>query len=85
MCVILCGCVWCVYIVVCVVCSSSSNDCYSFCCSDLFATFGKAMLDVLNNQPGVMKLLNEGKQSRNQRTKTMSLWALKELKKLNTN
>ena len=43
------------------------------------------MLEVLNNQPEVMKLLNEGKQSRIQRTKTMSLWALKELKKLNTN
>jgi len=52
------------------------------CYSDLFTTFGKQVVELLNNKPGVMKLLNEGKQSRNQRTKTLLLWALKELKKL---
>ena len=64
-----------------------SNNLYAylqeFCCySDLFTTFGKNVVELLNDKQGVMKLLNEGKQSRNQRTKTLSLWALKELKKL---
>lgn len=49
---------------------------------DLFTTFGKQVIELVNNKQGVMKLLNEGKQSRNQRTKTLSLWALKEYKKL---
>ena len=63
----------------CIVVSSLTEFCYY---SDLFTTFGKQVVELLNDKPGVMKLLNEGKQSRNQRTKTLSLWALKELKKL---
>lgn len=49
---------------------------------DLFTTFGKQVVELLNDKPGVMALLNKGKQSCNQRTKTLSQWALKELKKL---
>lgn len=56
------------------------------CCSgligDLCTAFGKSMTQVLHGKPAIIKMIHEGKHSRNKRAKTLAVWALKELKKL---
>ena len=51
-------------------------------CSDLCTAFGKSMTQVLHGKPAIIKMIHEGKHSRNKRAKTLAVWALKELKKL---
>ena len=52
---------------------------------DLCSSFGKQLLPVLQNNPVIIKLLQEGKRSHTKRTKTLSMWAQKELKMLQQN
>ena len=49
-------------------------------CSDLCSSFGKNLLPVMSNAHAINELLKEGKRSRIKRTKTLSVWAAKELK-----
>lgn len=47
---------------------------------DLCSSFGKNLLPVMSNAHAINELLKEGKRSRIKRTKTLSVWAAKELK-----
>lgn len=58
------------------------------CCAgllgDLCAAYGKLLFTELQKSPGsnIMKLMQDGKNSRTKRTKTLCSWALKEMKAL---
>ncbi len=49
---------------------------------DLCTAFGKSMLPLLKEASAIPKLLQEGKRSRTKRTKTLSVWAFKEITQL---
>ncbi len=51
-------------------------------CSDLCTSFGSHLSEIVNSKPNLTVLVNEGKRSRIKRTKTVSLWAAKELKRV---
>ena len=50
--------------------------------SDLLTCFGMQLIPMINQKPAINKLLNEGKHSRNKRTKTLTTWALRQIKQL---
>ena len=51
---------------------------------DLCAAFGPPMLALVDNEP-IRNMLLRGKRSKTSKTRTLSIWALKEIKKLQTN
>jgi importin subunit beta-1 len=51
---------------------------------DLCTAFGPAMAGLINND-SIQSLLTRGKRSKTTKTRTLSVWAVKELKKLRTN
>ena len=57
---------------------------YSFHNRDLLASFGIQLIPLINQKPAIHKLLMEGRQSRNRRTKTLSTWVTRTIKGLQT-
>lgn len=51
---------------------------------DLLASFGIQLIPLINQKPAIHKLLMEGRQSRNRRTKTLSTWVTRTIKGLQT-
>ena len=51
---------------------------------DLCSAFGPAMLPLVENEP-IQHMILKGKRSKNTKTRTLAVWALKEVKKLRTN
>ena len=54
---------------------------FDFFYSDLCAAFGGNMLILLDVEP-ISELLTQGRRSKTQKTKTLSQWATKEIRKL---
>mgnify|MGYP001500134034 CR=1 FL=1 len=52
-----------------------------YCCSDLCSAFGGHMLSLLDVDP-INELLTQGRRSKSGKTKTLSQWATKEIRKL---
>lgn len=50
-------------------------------CRDLCAAFGVHMLSMLEAEP-ISELLTQGRRSKTAKTKTLSQWATKEIRKL---
>jgi importin subunit beta-1 len=64
----------------CLVCSHPKNACPAFF-SDLCTAFGAKMLPLLDVEP-INDMLAQGRRSRTSKTKTLSNWATKEVRKL---
>lgn len=50
--------------------------------SDLLTCFGVQLIPIITQKPAITKLLSEGRQSRNKRTKTLATWSMKTIKQL---
>jgi importin subunit beta-1 len=62
--------------------SDSNIACAAGLLGDLLTCFGSQLIPHISSKPGINKLLNEGKHSRNKRTKTLTTWAMKSIKQL---
>ncbi|XP_019853838.1 PREDICTED: importin subunit beta-1 isoform X2 [Amphimedon queenslandica] len=49
---------------------------------DLLNCFGAQLIPIITQKPAITKLLSEGRQSRNKRTKTLATWSMKTIKQL---
>ena len=55
---------------------------FILCFSDLLNCFGVQLIPIITQKPAITKLLSEGRQSRNKRTKTLATWSMKTIKQL---